>query len=164
MRERLIGRNRFDIAVRSLLLGASVVITAVLVSIGVMQLGKAKSLAGAVGSQISDIEQRVAESGIRAYDRARVNGSDVVNFCGRYLDGINRPEDAPFTVKIDVGEATFSGDTGEFASELKDEDSAKYINPSTVFLCRVVENGNGVITQVVFERLTIKSQAKTSGF
>ncbi len=149
---REIGRNRFDIAVKSLLLGTSVVMTAVLVSIGIMQLGKAKSLAGAVGSQISDIEQRVSESDVMAFDGAMVNGSDVVNFCGRFFDGVNRAEDAPFTVKIDTQDASFAGNTKDFARELKDRESEKYVRPSMLFSCRIVRNENKIITEVVFER------------
>ncbi|MBP5158805.1 MAG: hypothetical protein ILP10_00730 [Lachnospiraceae bacterium] len=152
MKETQIRRNCFDIAVRSLLLGTSVVITAVLVSIGVMQLGRAKSLAGAVGSQISDIEQRVSESDVMAFDGARVNGSDVVNFCARYLDGVSEPGDAPFVVKIKSAGEVCSGSTKSFVQKLKDEEGPDYIIPYKVFSCKVVKNENKVITEVVFER------------
>lgn len=146
-------RNAFDIAARSLLMGASVVITAVLVSIGVFQLNRAKSLAGAVEGRMGQIEASVLESGVTAYDGRTVTGSDVVNFCSRHLGDVSGEADAPFKVRISTktvegGEIT--GFSSEFAKSLKKSGGACYIQPTLRFECSVTRNANGIITEVSF--------------
>lgn len=145
-------RNCFDIAVRSLLLGTSVVITAVLVSIGIMQLNKAKSLAGEVGSKLTELESRISESDVMEYDGETLTGAQVKGFCGHYLT----QGEAPFEVMIDFSEGSIRGDDYDFVQSLRDEDAATYIRPLDTYYCTVERNGNNVITEVRFERLRVR--------
>lgn len=144
-------RNAIDIAARALLIGASVAITAVLVSIGVMQLGRAKSLASVVTQEMLELETRISESDVMRYDGVKVTGSDVKNFCRRYLGYCENANDAEFTVTVSDAQGVRNGADRYFADRLCDDGDRYYVRPGATYKCRVVRNENNVITEVCFE-------------
>lgn len=146
-------RNRIEIAARGLLMGATVVITAALVTVGVLEMGRAKGLASAAGKHLLEITEEIKNSDVTRYDGMTVTGSEVVNFCRKHVGRTGANDEGRFDIIVSDGKRSISCYDGQTVKEMRDTGSASYIKPVWYYRCEVITNGNNVITEVKFTRI-----------
>lgn len=136
-----------EISVKSLWMGASVVITVALITLGLMQYGKAKQLAALVSEDMGSLASEIADNEILRYDGLSVSGSDVRSFARRVF---SKDSGTGISITVNSGGKSKSyydyGDT----EGMTDYESAAYVEPTGRFVGKVIKNGNGVITGIIF--------------
>ncbi len=146
-------------ATKAILLGAGIVITLVLVSLGFLLLNGAT---GTVDTQLSDMESQklqALEQKFTKYDGKTVNGSEVLNALQEFKDDeiciridTSSPATPPtdYLVKLDTDNSiSSSGSTGSL-SDVKDKSNDFYVNPSGKFEAEVLRDNNNTITGIEF--------------
>lgn len=150
----MMSRNRMEVVPSALLMAAGVIISIVIISVMISQMGVAGELSNAVSDEMTDRIDDIRNSSITRYDGLTVNGADVVNFYKKQFDDYQSPGSAPFEIEIDRSDDGKSNGKiykdGLSATELKDSSSIQYIKPSSQWKCNVIKNKNGIITRVVF--------------
>jgi len=145
-------------ATKAILLGAGIVITLVLVSLGFLLLNGAT---GTVDTQLTDMEsqkQQALEQKFNKYDGKTVNGSEVLNALQEFKDSeicirviTNRGGQVDYYYKLGSGYELTTGGVTDI-SQAKDKTNTNYINPSGKFEAEVVRDSNETITGIVFDQ------------
>lgn len=73
-----------DNSIKAIIIGASVVITLVIVSIGFLVLRQGQEAAGGAIDQIGKLNSQMSEADKTMYDGREVSGSEVVNVLSRF--------------------------------------------------------------------------------
>lgn len=143
-------RNRFEIATQALLLSVGVILSVVLISVMVVQFEQARSMSDAVGQNMLEATERIRDSDLLQYDGLRVSGAEVRNF---FKLNLSKTGPVGFTdLVIDNGNGAITYWTSSGYSEITDITGTRYVNPVDVYLCRVDQNANEVITTIKFTR------------
>lgn len=143
-------------ATKAILLGAGIVITLVLVSLGFLLLNGA---IGGAEEQLTDMEsqkQQLLEQKFTKYDGKTVNGSDVLNALKDFKDSeiciridTLRGNPTDYYVALDGNYNITSGSTGD-VDYTKDKAKNEYVNPSGKFEARVLRDQNNAISGIEF--------------
>ncbi len=148
-------------ATKAILLGAGIVITLVLVSLGFLLLNGAT---GTVDTQLTDMEsqkQQILEQKFTKYDGKTVNGSEVVNALQEFKDDeicvrvstLRNNTVTSYYVFLDANSNI--SNTGSPVTNLdnaKDKSNDAYINPSGKFEAEVLRDENDLITGIAFDQ------------
>ncbi len=146
-------------ATKAILLGAGIVITLVLVSLGFLLLNGAT---GTVDTQLSDMEsqkQQALEQKFTKYDGKTVNGSEVLNALQEFKDDeicirvdTLRGNERDYYYTVDTNE-NITGTSSNNPEETKVKlNNNYYVNPSGKFYAEVLRDQNDTITGILFEQ------------
>lgn len=145
-------RNRLDVS-PIIYVVAGLVLTMIIVGAAFNWFGIFRKQGNDVMSNMSSTMQNLAEADIMQFDGIKVSGAEVINIYSKYLDGYTGSDTAPFEIVINNGYATHYYDTIDFKAKLRDEtDSSYYVKPTTIYVCTVTKNANGLITQITFTK------------
>ncbi|MCQ2978173.1 MAG: hypothetical protein MJ245_00035 [Clostridia bacterium] len=130
---------------KSLVMGASIMVTIGIISIGLMIFSQGSSLVKESSKNMLDLTDELSSKRYIAYDNNIVSGSEVINAINTYAkDGIS--------VKVvTTSNATGKVYTGAYSNN--DVDDADYINSNGMFESTLVTNENGVITTISFNQI-----------
>lgn len=130
---------------KSLVMGASIMVTIGIISIGLMIFGQGSSLVKESSRNMLDLTEELSSKRFVAYDNNIVSGAEVINAINTYSkDGMS--------VKV----ITASNDAGKTYTasynnnDVEDED---YINSNGMFESTLTTNSNGVITGILFTQI-----------
>jgi len=151
-----------DNSVKAILIGASVVITLIIVTLGFFILRQGQATVSLASNQISNLNSNLSESGYTMYDEVTVSGSEVVNAIKKFKDehvGIKVTTNKTYPSgdwyindvdvdSSDVGE--IDGGSSNSISDTIDETKDEYINPNGKFLGEVIRDKNGVVVALRF--------------
>lgn len=144
-------------ATKAILLGAGIVITLVLVSLGFLLLNGAT---GTVDTQLTDMEsqkQQALEQKYTKYDDKTVNGSEVLNALKEFKDDeiclrvITNRGTTDYYYTLGTNNVLGTGGTNDLGPT-KEKTGDKYINPSAKFEAEVRRDANDTITGIVFDQ------------
>lgn len=151
-------------SLKAIIIGAGVVITMAVVSIGFILMRSGQNTAMNTISRLERLNTELSESQYTIYDGMEVSGSEVVNTIRRFKDeyvGIkvltnkNKASDGKWyihsvtLIKNNRGEIDPGGTVGNI-SELMNEESNEYVNPNGIFTGTVIRDENGRIVALVF--------------
>lgn len=151
-------------SLKAVLIGAGVVITLIVVSIGFILMRSGQTTALAAIGKLDQLNVDMTESQYTMYNNMEISGSEVINVIRKFEDeyiGV-KVETKKHTVGVwyintvnvtgnvtgDVGKIT--GAATDDISVAIDEKSSKYVNPNGVFLGKLVRDENGTIVALVF--------------
>lgn len=148
-------------SLKAILIGAGVVITMIVVSIGFVLMRSGQSTALTTIGKLDRLNTEMTESQYTMYDGMEVNGSEVVNVIRKfrndyigiqvitkknsgtwYINNVTPTDDG-------IGKINDSGRTGDI-SDLINEKSNEYVNPNGVFLGKLIRDENGTIVALTF--------------
>lgn len=148
-------------SLKAILIGAGVVITMIVVSIGFVLMRSGQSTALTTIGKLDRLNTEMTESQYTMYDGMEVNGSEVVNVIRKfrndyigiqvitkknsgtwYINNVTLTDDG-------IGKINDSGRTGDI-SDLINEKSNEYVNPNGVFLGKLIRDENGTIVALTF--------------
>jgi len=148
-------------SLKAIIIGAGVVITMMVVSIGFILMRSGQSTALNTINRLDRINVELAESEYTMYDGMEVSGSEVVNAVRKFKDeriGIQvktkKDSSGQWYIKaVDIANKEFvsSGSVGNI-SDLIDVAKDEYVNPNGVFLGSIVRDKNGTIIALIFEQ------------
>ncbi|NLX76509.1 MAG: hypothetical protein GXZ01_03935 [Clostridiaceae bacterium] len=148
-------------SLKAILIGAGVVITMVVVSIGFILMRSGQNTALTTIGKLDQINVEMSESQYTIYDGTEVSGSTVVEavrkFKGEHIGIYIRTNKNPsgtwyinnVTITDNTGEINASGSVGAI-SELNYETSDKYVNRNAKFSGEIIRDKNGTIVALVF--------------
>lgn len=142
----LAGRFCITVATRFLTLGATTILSCLLISLGMQQFRQARQIANIAGRRISEFALYLSQEELVAYDGICLMGSDVVNFYRRFLYG----KQADFTMVVVKGAQEYAIPSGWQTKLLTEPEQKSYCRPDAEYRCEVVRNVNEVILQVRF--------------
>jgi maltose-binding protein MalE len=147
-------------SLKAILIGAGVVITLIVVSIGFLLMRSGQSTAQNAIGKLDQINAEMSESQYTMYDGIENRGSEVVNVLNKFKDeyiGIQVK-----TKKIPSGtwyirEVTISSNVGTIGavstntiSDTMNEAHPQYVNPNGKFLGSLVRDQNGTVVALIF--------------
>jgi len=151
-------------SLKAIIIGAGVVITMAVVSIGFILMRSGQNTAMNTISRLESLNTELSESQYTIYDGMEVSGSEVVNTIRRFKDeyvGIkvltnkNKASGGKWyihsvtLINNNRGEIDPGGTVGNI-SELMNEESNEYVNPNGIFTGTVIRDENGRIVALVF--------------
>jgi len=145
--------NMESVIIKFLFVGASITLTCVLISIGVINFRQGRELANSTANKIERFNNAIIESDITQYDGMTVKGSDVVNFYKKHLGGIADGLESGFSITIKTVNGINTYNDGTYLGDIRNNADGKYVKPTGKFACSVEKNTNGVITKVIFEQI-----------
>lgn len=145
-------------ATKAIIIGASIVITLVIASVGFLLMRSGQDVAKASIGKVTEMSTQVAESDFTMYDQATLSGSEVVNALRKFekekhfgiLVKTGAITDGKWyinTVNTTAGTITSGGND---IDDTIDETQTEYINPNGVFKGEVARDKNGVIIAITF--------------
>ncbi|MCX7920457.1 MAG: hypothetical protein N3B21_00320 [Clostridia bacterium] len=149
-----------DNSIKAIIIGASVVICLVIVSIGFLVLRQGQDTAKVAVNKIDQMNGDLKDSDKTMYDGLEVSGSEVVNALNKFKKEnigiqVKTSKDASGTWYI--YNVTLASDIGNLAAaaplnltDALNETHNRYINPNGRFTGKVYRNENGVITAISF--------------
>ncbi|KAB3525458.1 hypothetical protein [Alkaliphilus serpentinus] len=149
-----------DNSVKAILIGASVAITLIIVTLGFFILRQGQESINLSAKQMSDINSTLSESEYTIYDGLTISGSEVVNVVKKFKDEyigvlvITNSESTWYihTVNITSGEGSIVSESTHSISDALDETDNQYINPNGKFQGAVVRDENGRIVAITFDQ------------
>ena len=130
---------------KSLVMGASIMVTIGIISIGLMIFSQGSSLVKESSRNMLDLTDELASKRYIAYDNNIVSGSEVINAINTYAkDGVS--------VKV-ITSSNATGKTYTGAYSNNDVDDEDYINSNGMFESTLQTNSNGVITVIEFTQI-----------
>jgi hypothetical protein len=144
-------------SLKAILIGAGVVITLIVVSIGFLLMRSGQSTAQTAIGKLDQINVEMADSQYTMYDDMDVRGSEVVNVLKKFKDEYIGVQ--VITKKNTGGEwyinvaNTITGTltaTSNDISDAMDEKSNEYINPNGKFKGKIVRDANGSVMAIIF--------------
>jgi hypothetical protein len=145
-------------ATKAIMIGASIVIVLVIVSIAFLVLRSGQDTAKLGLTKMEQVNGDIKESDIKMYDRMTISGSEVVNLLSKYQKG-------SFGLKVITGKDTtgtwYIKTVDEAASNALGSDSSadmgntmvetsdKYVNPNGKFMGKILRDKNGSVTGIV---------------
>lgn len=144
--------NKITDATKILLMAATIIITCIIIAIGFSVARSAEKLGRNAGIQISRLDKDISESGLMAFDKTVVNGSEVVNLIKEILGEYEYPSESPvyIYVKTSIGEYTHKNNKHFADIRNFSLNNGIYIKPTGKFLGEVKRNANDVIEGIVF--------------
>lgn len=139
-------------SLKLLMIGAGIVLTCIVISIGMVNLRQSKAMANSTAIKISDFNTELIQSDIMSYDGLNVKGSDVINFYKKYFGDIKAGEESPFTLTIITISGSNAYKDGTSLALMKDGENDYYVKPTSKFRGMVTSNENGIITEVNFKQ------------
>jgi maltose-binding protein MalE len=147
-------------SLKAVLIGAGVVITLIVVSIGFILMRSGQTTALAAIGKLDQLNVDMTESQYTMYNNMEISGSEVINVIRKFEDeyiGV-KVETKKHTVGVwYINTVNVTGDVGKITgaatddiSVAIDEKSSKYVNPNGVFLGKLVRDENGTIVALVF--------------
>ncbi|MCQ2749408.1 MAG: hypothetical protein MJ246_05465 [Clostridia bacterium] len=130
---------------KSLVMGASILVTIGIISLGLMIFSQGSSLVKESSKNMVDLTQELASQKYIAYDNSIVSGSEVINAINTYAkNGV--------TVKCKTLSATAEKEytTSYSNNDVTDKD---YINANGMFESTLVANSNGVVQSISFKQI-----------
>lgn len=150
-------------SLKAIIIGAGVVITMIVVSIGFLLMRSGQNTAQKTISKLDQISSEMSESEYTMYDGMEVRGSEVVNVLRKYKDeyiGIcvktkKNPSGTwyVYDVTLNGNEAEIGSPSTDSISDTMDEtNNNHYINPNGVFIGSIARDKNGRIAALMFEQ------------
>lgn len=146
-------------SLKAILIGAGVVITLIVVSIGFMLMRSGQNTAQNAINQLGGINAEMSESQYTIYDGVELRGDEVVNVLRRFKDeyiGIkiitNRDADGTWYINVVGDDGVITGKSSASISDTTDETDPKYVNRNGVFTGSLKRDANGTITALIFEQ------------
>lgn len=148
-------------SLKAIIIGAGVVITMIVVSIGFILMRSGQNTALTYINKLDRISSELAESEFTMYDGNEISGSEVVNAIKKFKDehiGImvktkKNPGGTWYINEVSISsnkaEIRDSGNVGKI-SDLTDETSNKYVNHKGVFMGEIIRDENGTIVGIIF--------------
>ena len=130
---------------KSLVMGASIMVTIGIISIGLMIFGQGSSLVKASSKNIVDLTQELNGKRYVAYEDTVMSGSEVVN-------AINTYTKKQLKIEVKTAEASDSC-TYVSAYTNEDVDDENYINVLGTFESDLIVNENGVVNGIRFNQI-----------
>ena len=130
---------------KSLVMGASIMVTIGIISIGLMIFSQGSSLVKESSKNIVSLTQELSAKRYIAYDNAVVSGSEVINAINTYAT-----EQMRIDVKTHASEEEKSYNTKYSNYDTNDEN---YINSNGMFESMLLTNDNGVIEAIKFKQI-----------
>lgn len=154
-----------DVVSRAITIGASIVVTIIVITIAIFLAKSGKSLSSSFNDRITSMNTSISDSGLLKYDGEILTGSDVVNCIRKYKDEITvavykQVSQAANASNLNVGYQSqmFDYRTSKFVNlpqysnddKTGNADGNIYINPNAKFLGHVTKNSNDVIVGISF--------------
>ncbi|MBP7176900.1 MAG: hypothetical protein KBA53_11900 [Thermoclostridium sp.] len=147
-------------SLKAILIGAGVVITLIVVSIGFVLMRSGQSTAQSAIGKLDQINAEMSESQYTMYDGIENSGSEVVNVMNKFKDeyiGVQVKTKKVATgtwyihnVSIASNVGTVGAKSTNTVSNTMDESHLEYINPNGKFLGSLVRDENGTVVALVF--------------
>lgn len=144
-------------SLKAILIGAGVVITLIVVSIGFLLMRSGQSTAKNAIGKLSQIDSEMSDSEYTMYDDMEVSGSVVVNLLKKYKNEyigikVETKKNATGTWYINqVSGDTLSSVSTDIANTM-DETKIEYINPNGKFKGEVQRDANGTVIALIFKQ------------
>ncbi|MGL5381762.1 hypothetical protein [Clostridium sp.] len=134
-----------DNSMKALIMGAGVVITLAVITIGFIILNQGQNTAKLAVSKVDKINTNILESEYTVYEGMEVSGNEVVSLISKFKND-------PVTIEVVTKKSTTEYNNGASgtASDTTDPKSNKYINPSGKFKGSVTRDANDVIDRLTF--------------
>jgi hypothetical protein len=149
-------------SLKAIIIGAGVVITMIVVSIGFLLMRSGQSTAQNAINRLDQISSEMSESEYTMYDGMEIRGSEVVNVLRKYKDeyiGIYVKTKKStngvwyvYDVTLSGNEAKIGSPSTESISDTMDETNVNYVNPNGVFIGSIARDENGRIAALMFEQ------------
>ena len=149
-------------SLKAIIIGAGVVITMIVVSIGFLLMRSGQSTAQNAINRLDQISSEMSESQYTMYDGMEIRGSEVVNVLRKYKDeyiGIYVKTKKStngvwyvYDVTLIGNEAEIGSPSTKSISDTMDETKDEYINPNGVFIGSIARDENGRIAALMFEQ------------
>lgn len=147
-------------SVKAIIIGASIAITMVIVSIGFYILRQGQDVAENASKNFSEINAEMAESKYTIYDENTISGSEVVNVVKKFKNeniaiGVSTKASSDFTwyiYKATIGSDDIVDSLDDTTTSINTMISSgnKYVNPNAQFLGKVYRDANDVIAAIKF--------------
>lgn len=147
-------------SLKAILIGAGVVITLIVVSIGFLLMRSGQSTAQNAIGKLDQINAEMSESQYTMYDGIENRGSEVVNVLNKFKDeyiGIQvKTKKVPsgtwyiHTVTVTNNTGAIGAASTYLISNTMDETHSEYVNPNGKFLGELVRDQNGTVVALVF--------------
>lgn len=152
------GEGFMENSLKAIIIGAGVVITLIVVSIGFLLMRSGQDTAQNAINQLGGINKEMSESQYTNYDGLEVRGSEVVNVLKRFKDeyiGIQviTKKDTAGTWYIHELDANGNIDSTLSTPNISiamDESGKQYINPNGIFIGSLLRDDNDTITALIF--------------
>ncbi len=131
---------------KSLVMGASIMVTIGVISIGLMIFGQGTGLVKESSKNLVDITQELANKKYIAYDDTVVSGSEVINAIGLYTQ-----KGQSIEVTTTMGNSVVYTSNNLYSND--NVTSGNYINVGGMFKSSITKNANGVITKISFSQV-----------
>lgn len=132
-------------AMKALLIGAGIVITLAVITIGFVTLNQGQNTAKLAISKVDKINNNILESEYTVYDGMEISGNEVVSVISKF-------KNEPVTIEVVTKKTTAEYNNGKNGkvSETTDPKSDKYVNPSGRFKGSITRDENDVINKLTF--------------
>ena len=141
---------------KALLIGAGVVITLAVITIGFIILNQGQNTAKLAVSKVDKLNSNIVESEFTVYDAMEISGNEVVTVISKFK---NEPIAIKVVTKKNSGtfynytldsNDSLGSTSSEKISQATEPTSDKYINPSGRFKGEIKRDENFVVTGLVF--------------
>jgi len=149
-------------SLKAIIIGAGVVITMAVVSIGFILMRSGQNTALKTIGRLERLNTELSESQYTIYDGLEISGSEVVNTVRRFKDdyiGIkvitnkNKSGNGKWYInEVDTSTGKIIGNSTGNISDLMDEAKDDYVNPNGIFKGQVIRDENGRIIALIFEQ------------
>jgi hypothetical protein len=150
-------------SLKAIIIGAGVVITMIVVSIGFLLMRSGQSTAQNAINRLDQISSEMSESQYTMYDGMEIRGSEVVNVLRKYKDEyigvcVKTKKNSSgtwyiYNVTLSGGnDAEIGAESDKSISNTMDETSDEYVNPNGVFIGSIARDENGRIAALMFEQ------------
>jgi len=144
-------------SLKAIIIGAGVVITLIVVSIGFLLMRSGQDTAQNAINQLGGINKEMSDSQYTNYDGLEVSGSEVVNVLNRFKDeyiGIQvitkKNTAGAWYINVVGSNGNITGAATSEIADTMDEKSNEYVNPNGSFKGSLVRDANGTITALIF--------------
>ncbi len=146
-------------SLKAVLIGAGVVITLIVVSIGFMLMRSGQNTALATIGKLDQLNVDMTESQYTMYDGLEVSGSEVVNIIRKFeneyigVKVITKKDTSGkwYINNVNIASKKINeGGTKSEVSEAIDETKENYVNPNGVFKGKLYRDENATIVGLVF--------------
>jgi len=150
-------------SLKAIIIGAGVVITMIVVSIGFLLMRSGQSTAQNAINRLDQISSEMSESQYTMYDGMEIRGSEVVNVLRKFKDEyigicVKTKKNGGGTWYIHSvthnsgNDAKIVSESDKPISNTMDETKDEYVNPNGVFIGSIARDENGRIAALMFEQ------------
>lgn len=145
-------RNDFGfyltVATRFLILGASTILSCLLISVGMYQYRQSMKLTNEVNRKMSGLVSTIREEDVMFYDGVQMTGVEIINFYRRFCMG----EGAMDGIRVFLEKKGTQLEIGmqNDLDRLMDHSDDLYCMTDDLYQCRIYKNSNGIIEKIIF--------------